>query len=223
MHTETRRTQIKICGITSLEDARFASGALSDYLGYIFYPKSPRYIEPAKAAAITEWVEGPANVGVFVDAGIDEVNETAHQSGMDMVQLHGTEVPNYCALIDKPVIKSFRIDAEMTADELKEAVDPYLEHVDYLLFDTKDKKLMGGTGKTFDWSVLKEIGESLPFFLAGGINSGNVREAVKTVQPFAVDISSGVELEPGVKDFDKLSTLFDELREIWDLQESNSL
>ena len=223
MHIDDTRTRIKICGITTLEDARFASGALCDYLGYIFYPQSPRYIEPGKAAAITEWVEGPANIGVFVDAELDDVNDQANKSGMDMVQLHGTETPDYCKLIEKPIIKSFRIDEQMSPDDLQKAIDPYKNLVEYLLFDTRDANVMGGSGKSFDWNVLQDIGEEVPFFLAGGIHVENIRRAIKTVAPYAVDISSGVELEPGVKDFDKLNDLFDELRDIWELQETDSL
>ncbi len=219
MNTDDPRTRIKICGITTLEDARFASGALCDYLGYIFYSQSPRFVDPAKAAAITEWVEGPENVGVFVDAAIDEVNDIANRSGMDLVQLHGNETPHYCRLIDKPIIKTFRIDSDMSAGELHEAIEPYLEVADYLLFDTKDSAQMGGTGKSFDWNILKDLSKDIPLFLAGGLNAGNVRRAINTVQPYAVDVSSGVELEPGVKDFDKLNELIDEMREIWDLEE----
>ena len=220
---EDPRTRIKICGITSLEDARFASGALADYLGFIFFPQSPRYIEPGKAAAITEWVDGPDNVGVFVDGDIDEINEQAHKAGMDLVQLHGTETPDYCGLIDKPVIKSFRIDEDMTADDLLRAVEPYKYVVDYLLFDTKDREQMGGTGKTFDWRVLQKVGEEVPFFLAGGLRADNIRSAIKTVRPYGIDISSNVEQEPGVKDFDKLNDVFEEMREIWEIEETDTL
>lgn len=219
MNSEDPRTRLKICGITTLEDARFASGALCDYLGYIFYSQSPRYIEPAKAAAITEWVEGPDNVGVFVDENIDEVNDIAHRAGMDLVQLHGTETPEYCRLIDKPIIKTFRVDGEMKENEIHHAIEPYLEVADYLLFDTKDADNWGGTGKTFDWNILKDLGKDIPFFLAGGLNASNVRRAINTVAPYAVDISSGIELEPGIKDFDKINNLVEEMREIWDLQE----
>src|SRR5690554_3210315 len=107
------RTRLKICGLTSLEDARFVSGAFADYLGFIFYTESPRYIEPAKAGAIINWLEGPKKVGVFVNQPLDDVNYIAKQTGLDIVQLHGVESPGYCHMINLPVIKVFHITPEM--------------------------------------------------------------------------------------------------------------
>ena len=214
-----KRSKVKICGITTLEDARFVSGALADFIGFIFYEKSPRYIDPAKAGAIINWLEGPEKVGVFVNQPLDDVNSIARQTGLDYVQLHGNESVEYCGLVDKAIIKVFHIDDNTTPEELHQAVTPYVEVADYFLFDTKISGKWGGTGKSFDWSVLSEIAEIKPFFLSGGLNPENVGDAIKTVQPYAVDLSSGLEESPGLKDFDKVERFFDEMRDIWEEQE----
>lgn len=213
------RTKVKICGLTTLEDARFVSGALADYLGFIFYPDSPRYVDPAKAGAIINWLEGPGKVGVFVNQPLDDVNSIARQTGIDIVQLHGNESPDYCSLVEKPIIKAFHIEKDTDPSELGSEIDPYLDYVDYLLFDTKSDKEWGGTGQTFDWDVIKDISREKPFFLSGGLNSENVSKAIQTVQPYAVDLSSGLEDSPGLKDFDKIELFFDKMRDIWEEQE----
>jgi len=208
------RLRVKICGLTSLEDARFVSGALADYLGFIFYEKSPRYIDPSRAGAIANWIEGPETVGVFVNQPPDDVNQIVRHSGLDLVQLHGTESPEYCALMDKPVIKAFHVGSDTTSEELKQMVQPYLEHVSYLLFDTKKQGFWGGTGESFDWGLLQEVSALKPFFLSGGLNPDNIVQALQQVQPWAIDLSSGVEKAPGIKDYDKLERLFDTIEEI---------
>ena len=217
------RTNIKICGITNLEDARFVSGALADFIGFIFYPDSPRYIEPAKAGAVINWLEGPQKVGVFVNQPLDDVQSIASQTGLDYVQLHGKESAKYCDLMDKPVIKVFHISPDTTANELKSEIEPYLDSVEYLLFDTKLPGKWGGTGTSFDWDILSDIGEMKPYFLSGGLSAGNIRDAIKLTHPFAVDLSSGVEESAGLKDFSKIEDLFDEMRDIWELQEMGEL
>ena len=213
------RTKVKICGLTTLEDARFVSGALADYLGFIFYPDSPRYIEPAKAGAIINWLEGPGKVGVFVNQPLDDVNSIARQTGRDYVQLHGNESPDYCSLVEKPIIKAFHIGKDTDPEELVSRIEPYLDQVDYLLFDTKSESEWGGTGQSFDWNILDEVSSDKPFFLSGGLHSQNVKNAIQTVQPYAVDLSSGLEDSPGLKDFDKIELFFDKMRDIWEEQE----
>lgn len=217
------RTQVKICGITNLEDARFVSGALADFIGFIFYPDSPRYVDPAKAGAIINWLEGPQKVGVFVNQPLDDVQRIAMQTGLDFVQLHGNESVEYCNLMDKPVIKVFHIGQDTNAEELKSAVEPYLDSVEYLLFDTKLPGKWGGTGVSFNWDLMEEIGEMKPCFLSGGLTPVNVRDAIKKTRPFAVDLSSGVEESPGLKDFSKIEEFFDEMRDIWEKQEMGEL
>jgi len=210
------RIEVKICGLTRLEDARFAAGALADYLGFIFYEKSPRFISPAKAGAIVNWLEGSETVGVFVNQPLDDVNMIARQTGIGMVQLHGKESPEYCQMVDLPVIKAFHIHDTMTQQELLDEVEPYLNHVDRLLFDTGGRKVWGGTGETFNWEVVSNLSLPVPFFLSGGLNPGNIRQAYEQVQPDAVDLNSGLEMSPGLKDFDKLEALFEQMEVIRD-------
>jgi len=220
---QEQRTKVKICGITNLEDARFAAGALADFLGFVFYEKSPRYIEPAKAGAIINWIEGPKTVGVFVNRDLDDVNRIAGQTGIDIIQLHGNESAEYCALVDKPVIKVFHVAKEGNGQNLMSRVEPYLEIVDYLLFDTGSKTQWGGTGESFDWNALENLNHDKPVFLSGGLNPENIRAGIIKTNPYAVDLSSGVEKVPGIKDFDKLESFFDEMRDIWTLQEVGEL
>ncbi len=219
MTTESEKTQVKICGITTLEDARFVSGALADYIGFIFFPDSPRYVEPAKAGAIINWIEGPKKVGVFVNQPLDDVNNIARQTGVDLVQLHGTEPPEYCDLVDLPVIKVFHVTDQTRADELKTNLAQYEHSADYFLFDSKTETLWGGTGKTFNWNILKDISMKKPFFLSGGLNRENILSALETVKPAVIDLSSGLEKVPGIKDFDKVEEFFDEMRKFREKQE----
>lgn len=216
------RTKVKICGLTTLEDARFASGALADFLGFIFYPDSPRYIDPGKAAAIISWIEGPQKVGVFVNQPLDEVNETANRTGIDLVQLHGTESPDYCRMIDLPVIKVLHAGIEAGEDDLREQIEIYSEVAEYLLFDTKTETQWGGTGKTFDWELIRNQTLELPFMLSGGLKAENVAEAISVASPDVVDLSSGLEESPGLKSFDKMEQFFDVMRAVWEQQESDS-
>jgi phosphoribosylanthranilate isomerase len=204
MFLDDKKVRIKICGITRLADARFASGALVDYLGFIFWPGSKRYIKPEDAAEIINWLEGPECVGVFVDQPVDDVNDFGHIAGVDYVQLHGEESPDYCRLMEHKVIKAFRVSQEMTEDHIKYLMEPYVNVVDYFLFDTFVKDLPGGTGKTFQWDILQNLVEEYPIILSGGLNQDNIANALKTVHPWCVDISSGVEESPGVKDLEKM-------------------
>lgn len=217
------RTKVKICGITSLEDARFVSGALAHYMGFVFCEDSSRHITPAKAGAIINWLHGLDCVGVFVNQPLDDVNMIARQTGIDFVQLHGDENPDYCSLVDKPVIKAIHVDSNDTTAALNDRIKPYLDHIEYLLFDTKVGGKWGGTGQSFNWSILDEVSQDVPYFLAGGLNCENICEACKQVHPFAVDVSSGLESEPGVKDFDKVDAFMEEMRDIWEQQEVGEL
>ncbi len=210
------RKKIKICGITSLEDARFASGALADYLGFVFFKGSKRTIEPAKAGAIINWLEGPETVGVFVDEPLDSMNEIARLSGVDWVQLHGRETPDYCRLAEKPVMKAIHVRDGMTARDLEEVTEPYLQVAQLLLFDTASEREWGGTGRSFEWSLLAEIDWPLPVIVAGGIGPDNLERAFRESGAQTVDLSSSVESSPGVKDFDKLTEVMDRMRAFWE-------
>ncbi len=216
--SQNSRTKVKICGLSTLADARYASGAMADYLGFIFYPESPRYVDPAKAGTIINWLEGPKKVGVFVNQPLDDVIEITRKTGIDMVQLHGIETPAYCSLIEKPVIKAIHITAEKRSDDLMKEIEPYRGVADFFLFDTKMENKWGGTGKTFDWSVLKGLENETPFFLSGGLKSDNIVQAIKMVNPYAVDLSSSLEESPGLKNLDKMEVFFSKMNEIWNHQ-----
>ena len=220
-HNPEKRTKVKICGLTTLEDARFASGALADYLGFIFYPESPRYIEPGKASAVISWLEGPQKVGVFVNQPLEEVNRIARLTAIDLVQLHGDESPEYCRMIDLPVIKVIHVTKETGEKELEKKIDLYSDVSEYLLFDSKIGKQWGGTGQTFDWELIRNRLPDIPFMLSGGLHSGNIQNAIQTISPDAIDVSSSLEESPGLKDFDKMEEFFDVLRTIWEQQESD--
>lgn len=223
MYLEDNRTRVKVCGITRLEDARFASGALVDYLGFIFVEESPRYVTPEDAGEIIGWVEGPKCVGVFANKKPGEINAIALDSGIHYVQLHGDETPEDCFNINLPVIKAFRIKSGMSQDEIIEMIKPYRDVVDFFLFDTWHESQLGGTGKSFDWSVLDGLNEDYPFFLAGGISPENAKEAVMAAKPYALDVSSSLETEPGKKDFDRIQDLMDEMQDIWDMIEDGDI
>lgn len=204
--------KVKICGITRLEDARYSAGAGADYLGFIQYPDSPRYVPPDTAKEIISWVHGPAPVGVFVDTDPDDVNRVADRAGFALVQLHGNETPADCEAVDVPVIKAIKVGSAATTDQLRRRMDAYRDVVSYFLLDTKLPGMAGGTGVTFDWDVAASLSEEYPLFLAGGLSPDNVAEAIDRVQPFAVDVSSGVESAPGIKDFDRLNAFLDAVR-----------
>ncbi len=216
MYVEDNRPRVKICGITRLEDARFASGALVDFLGFIFVKESPRYVDPETAKEIIGWVEGPQTVGVFANEKPSVVNALALESGIDLVQLHGEETPEDCFNINLPVIKAFRVKSNDNSESVGQLLEPYRDVCEYFLMDTWSEKALGGTGKTFNWEIVAELSEEYPILLAGGINPTNVREAVLTARPFGVDISSGVEIEPGIKDFDLIQEVMIELEDVED-------
>lgn len=201
--------KVKICGLTTMEDARFCAGAGADFIGFVQHPESPRYVEPAHVADILEWVAGPRPVGVFVNRSAEEINRTSDRAGFELVQLHGDEPPRTCAAVDRPVIKAFRVEHDASVEQLERWIEPYVDHVDYLLLDTHHTDLWGGTGESFNWRVARELSIDLPLFLAGGIGAENVREAIDRMRPYAVDLSSSVEEEPGEKSFEKMEQFFD--------------
>jgi phosphoribosylanthranilate isomerase len=187
--------RIKICGITRFEDAKVAAGLGVDALGFIFYPKSPRHITPDAAAAIIKQLPPfISRVGVFVDEDLEKVIQIARTAGIDTIQLHGSETPRYCSKIPLPVVKAFSIDSSTDISLLGQY------SVSGFLLDTWASDRRGGTGKTFDWSIARTASTRYRnIILAGGLNPQNMEEAVSTVLPYGVDISSGVEIKPGIK------------------------
>lgn len=219
MSDSNLRTRVKVCGLTRLEDARYASGAMADYLGFIFYPGSKRYIEPERAAEIITWLEGPQTVGVFVNQALDDVTEIAAKTGIDLIQLHGAESPEYCGLMPKPVIKAIHITPEDDLYSIQEKIQPYLRVAAYFLFDTSLNGESGGTGAAFNWEILEDFDPGLPWFLAGGISNENVSRAVRLLKPYGVDVNSSLEIEPAIKDPEKQEAFFETMQRIWNTQD----
>lgn len=218
MTTQThapQRTRVKMCGTTRLEDALAAVRFGVDALGFIFYPKSPRYIDPEKASTIFRSLPPFVDrVGVFVDAPFAEVAETA-TLGLSFVQLHGNESSDYCrelreVLPSCGIIKAFRVGAESCRDDFS----PYEACVDAFLLDTYVKGTSGGTGLVFDWSIIDHLKLQRPTILAGGLSPENVALAITAVHPYAVDINSAIELQPGIKDHPRLQALMQVVAEI---------
>lgn len=197
-------TRIKVCGITSIEDALAAIDCGAQYLGFNFYRPSPRYIEPEAARGIIEALpSGIIPVGVFVnEPGPETVIALLEASGATMAQLHGDESPEYCHRVGpERVIRALRAGPGFDPETALEYP------ADAILLDAFDKKLYGGTGRTADWSIAAEVARRAKLFLAGGLSPANIIEAIRTVRPFAVDLNSGVETAPGVKDHGKLREL----------------
>ena len=201
--------RIKICGITNLEDALLAVDLGADALGFIFYPKSPRTVAPAAALAIIAQLPPlVTTVGVFVDEDAAAVQDLAARVGLDWVQLHGQESPEYCRSLGRRVIKGFRVQDQHSLT----ALAAYRGAAQALLLDTYKKGQIGGTGETFDWALAREARKFGPIILAGGLNPENVAQAIAAAQPQAVDVASGVESAPGKKDPEKLKRFFAAVR-----------
>ncbi|HEY3308914.1 MAG TPA: phosphoribosylanthranilate isomerase [Desulfuromonadaceae bacterium] len=201
--------KVKICGITNLEDALAAATAGADALGFVFHPASPRYISPEQAAAIIRHLPPfVQTVGLFVDENPETVNAIANQCGLDIIQLHGDESPGYCSEIQRRVIKAFRVKNITSIDKIKNY------RVAACLLDAWSPAAHGGTGTTFNWEIAASAATSERIILAGGLTPENVAAAVQRVRPYAVDISSGVEFEPGKKDPAKISLLLNALKTV---------
>jgi len=197
--------KIKICGITNLEDALLAAELGADALGFIFYPKSPRKVAPETAREIIAQLPPfVASVGVFVDEAAAVVQELAARVGLDWVQLHGQESPEYCRNLGRKVIKGFRIQDE---DSLR-LLAGYQGAAQALLLDTYKKGQVGGTGEVFDWYLSRKAKPYGRIILAGGLTPENVAQAIAAARPQAVDAASGTEAAPGRKDPAKLRAFF---------------
>jgi phosphoribosylanthranilate isomerase len=198
--------RIKICGITNLEDALLAAELGADALGFIFYLKSPRHVDPDDARSIIAQLPPfVAAVGVFVDEATAVVQELAVKVGLDWVQLHGQESPDYCRNLGRKVIKGFRIKDEGSLRRLAD----YRGVAQALLLDTYKKGQVGGTGEVFDWHMAREAKKYGRIILAGGLTADNVAQAIATALPDAVDAASGTEAAPGKKDPAKLRAFFE--------------
>jgi phosphoribosylanthranilate isomerase len=201
---------VKICGITNHEDASIAVELGAGALGFIFAP-SPRQITPDKVRdiirAIPPFVK---TVGVFVNEGHAAIGEIKHYCGLDLVQLHGDESPDFCNALMPCAIKAIRIKDASSLQSIK----AFRGKVSAILLDTYSKNKPGGTGRTFDWELalkIKKLG--IPVILAGGLGPSNIDKAIRTVRPYAVDVNSGVEEHPGKKSYVLMKSLMDKVME----------
>lgn len=200
--------RVKICGITNVEDALKASYYGAWAVGFIFYKKSPRYISPSKARKIIEALPPFVTpVGVFVDQSEKAVKDVCRFARIKTVQFHGEETPVYCKRFgDYKIIKAFSVSSFIDIKRIsKYKVDAYL-------FDTYSPDEKGGTGKTFDWDILNHYKFEKPVILSGGLNAETITPALKTLTPYAIDVSSGVEKSPGIKSPQLIRTFFETLK-----------
>ena len=197
-------TKIKLCGLSRPCDIEWANALLPDYIGFVFAQKSKRYVSPERAKALREGLDSNIRaVGVFVNEAPEAVADLLNTGVIDLAQLHGGEDEKYIEalrrLTDKPLIKAFRVDGPADLEKAHNS------SADYVLLDNG----AGGTGTAFDWALLK--GFDRPYFLAGGLGPGNVRQAIMALDPFAVDVSSGIETN-GVKDYMKMTAFVNAAR-----------
>ena len=197
-------TKIKLCGLSRPCDIKWANAMMPDYIGFVFAQKSKRFVSPERVKALREGLDSNIRaVGVFVNEAPEVVADLLNTGTIDLAQLHGGEDEDYIKalreLTDKPLIKAFRIENTADLDRARQS------RADCILLDNG----AGGTGATFDWALLK--GFDRPYFLAGGLDSENVRQAIAALRPFAVDVSSGIETD-GVKDYMKMTAFVNAAR-----------
>ncbi len=203
--------KIKICGITNQKDAEFAVQEGADALGFVFYAQSPRYVQPAVAqhiiASLPPFV---VTVGVFVNHDLDMVKRVFDDCGLSLAQLHGDESPAFCESLQRPVLRAIRLrdrSSYLALAEWKGRIG-----VRGFIIDAFSPTAYGGTGHTTDWSLAGEVAKAVPMLLAGGLTPENVQEAICQVQPYGVDVSSGVEQSPGRKDPAKIRDFIQSVR-----------
>lgn len=205
------RTRIKICGITRLEDALAAADSGADALGFVFYERSPRAISVSNAAKII--ASTPAfvtSVALFVDAEENFINEVISETGVDLLQFHGNETDAFCRSFVRPFIKAVRMRPEL---DLNKEINAY-PNARGVLLDAYSPGIPGGTGERFDWSrIPADLAREIT--LAGGLDAGNVAQAITSVKPYAVDISGGVEQSKGIKDAKKIEQLIAEVYRVY--------
>lgn len=204
------RTRVKICGITRCEDAQVAVDFGADAIGLVFYDKSPRYVSNIEAAKISLVIPAfVTRVALFKDAEKSFIESVLNSVEIDLIQFHGNENVEFCEQFNLPYIKALGMKAPTCdSDYLKKAVSNYVT-AKALLLDGHAPGESGGAGETFDWTSVAKIDK--PIILAGGLHAGNVSSAIKIVQPFAVDVSSGVESAPGIKDKEKITAFMNKI------------
>lgn len=199
--------KVKICGMTSVRDALYAVECGADAVGFVFYKKSPRAVTAKQVRAITaELPPFVQRVGVFVNESAEKIERTAASCGLDVVQLHGDESPAFCRGIAGRVVKAFRV---RDADSL-EILSRY--QVSAFLLDAYKEGEWGGTGERFNWNLVRRARKYGPVILAGGLNPGNVADAIRQCRPYGVDVCSGVESRPGKKNLKKVREFIEAVR-----------
>lgn len=202
-------TKVKICGITNYEDAMDAAKLGADFIGLNFYRKVPRYIKLKEARKIArDALEKTKKVGIFVNSTLSNIKKISKEIGLDYIQLHGNESPEFCRQVKKAtkkkIIKAIRVKSKR---DLKKISD---FDVDFFIFDAYKEGHYGGTGKSIGFSLLKGVKEK--YFLSGGLNPNNVKKAIKKLNPFVVDVSSGVEKSLGKKDHNKVKAFIEAVK-----------
>jgi phosphoribosylanthranilate isomerase len=208
--------RIKICGITKPEQGQAIAQLGATALGFICVQASPRYVTPGQIRAVVEQLLVPVDcVGVFAEATVEEISRVVAEAGLNAVQLHGSESPEFCQLLRQalPEVKILKALRLKTPDCLDRTAI-YTSYVDALLLDAYHPHLLGGTGKTLDWETLQQFRPSCPWLLAGGLTPENVIDALSLLQPSGIDLSSGVERSPGDKDLGKVARLFENVRSL---------
>lgn len=202
--------KVKICGITNIDDALHAAGCGADALGLVFYEKSPRCVAPQEAAKIVSALPPMVTTfGLFVNEQPQRVAEIVAFCGLDVIQLHGDEPPSACHFPPHRVVKALRVQQEQSLAD----IDAYPASA--ILLDAWVAGRYGGTGHRLDWDLAARVAGGRRIILAGGLTPDNVAEAVATVRPYAVDVSSGVEAEPGVKDAAKVAAFIRNAKTAW--------
>ncbi len=208
--------QVKICGITNLGDARAAMEAGADLLGFNFYARSPRYIAPEKAREIAAQIRAlerrPRLVGVFVNSPPEQVRSILEIAQIDLAQLHGDEPVPVLKQLNGRGFKALRPTSDAEAQREAAQFAPYGPGAPALLIDAYRKDQYGGTGHTSDWSIATQLARHYPILMAGGLTPENVAEAIRQVQPWGVDVASGVEVSPGKKDAVKMRLVVERAR-----------
>ncbi|SFT37822.1 phosphoribosylanthranilate isomerase [Chryseobacterium formosense] len=215
--TKTHQPKVKVCGLTQLNQIRELVALKTDFLGFIFYEKSPRYVLNHLSSEQISEIQHDGKVGVFVNETVEKIVEVCEKADLNFIQLHGDENENYILRLRQrlrkkiEIIKVIRI-GNQSSNELQKSINQNLSTINYFLFDT-DSKVFGGTGKTFDWNILNDLEISIPYFLSGGISLENIhQQSIINTKPFAIDVNSKFEIEVGIKDLGKIKELISNLR-----------
>ena len=203
--------KVKVCGITNPHDASMAAELGADALGFVFAP-SPRQVTPEQARHIINSLPPfVQTVGVFVDEDLTRIRDIVDFCGLEMIQLHGDESPEFCGALMPHTIKGFRLNDTSSLLPIRD----YRGKIRAVLLDTYQRGIKGGTGKTFDWNLATAAGEfGMPVILSGGLRPSNIQRAILTIQPYAVDVNSGIEHSPGIKSPLLMKRLMEKIKKI---------